>query len=369
MTATPEANRPRSADQDAAASAAAFLERAVGRARWSILWERTWPPLLGLGIVLAAFLAASWAGLWLHLPPLGRIAGVAIFAALVSDALATRPDDPVGAALWRAHLTRTLSRARALKAGFPAPGMAARDPRAFRALAVLALVASFFVATGDHLGRISTAFDWRGAVVPTPYRLDAWVDPPGYTGRPPVVLAGLRSDDPTVTHQASAFSVPAGSTLVVRSVGLDPAALKIEGGLTEVVQDPAPDAAKAAPAAAPSAPPRLASAERRFTISGAGSVSFTGPDQRSLMWRFTATPDSRPQISFAKEPAAGPRNALVLAYRIEDDYGATQASAVFAPAPPERAFFARPDAPAPVAATPLVAAPDFPLTLPPSGGK
>ncbi|OYW31592.1 MAG: hypothetical protein B7Z45_10225, partial [Azorhizobium sp. 12-66-6] len=80
MTATPEANRPQSAELEAAA----FLERAVTRARWSILWERAWPPLMGLGSVIAFFLAVSWAGLWLHLPPLGRVLGVALFAGLVA---------------------------------------------------------------------------------------------------------------------------------------------------------------------------------------------------------------------------------------------------------------------------------------------
>lgn len=398
MAATPESHHIRTAEQEATA----HLARAVARAQRVILWERIWPALVGAGIVAALFLAVSWTGLWLNLPPIGRMAGVGVFAVLLAwrlwplakvrpasraealarldrashlshrpatamaDDLASRPDDPVSAALWRAHMARTLSRVRRLKAGLPTPGMAARDPRAFRALALLILVPSFFLAGSEHVSRILSAFNWKGAVVHAPYRLDAWVDPPGYTGRAPVVLPGMRSDEVTQT-QGTAISVPAGSVLVVRTVGLDANALRTDPGIVEVKPADAP-AADGAPAKA-SEPARAGAAtERRFTISQSGGVTFSGPDQRALVWRFQAQPDSMPTIRFVKEPEAGARNALVLTYRIEDDYGAKEASAHFAPAPPERPFFARPDRPAPAAGKPLVPGPDFALTLP-SGGK
>ncbi len=250
MAATPESHHIRTAEQEATA----HLARAVARAQRVILWERIWPALVGAGIVAALFLAVSWTGLWLNLPPIGRMAGVGVFAVLLAwrlwplakvrpasraealarldrashlshrpatamaDDLASRTDDPVSAALWRAHMARTLSRVRRLKAGLPTPGMAARDPRAFRALALLILVPSFFLAGSEHVSRILSAFNWKGAVVHAPYRLDAWVDPPGYTGRAPVVLPGMRSDEVTQT-QGTAISVPAGSvTIPVTSV-------------------------------------------------------------------------------------------------------------------------------------------------------
>ena len=49
----------------------------------------------------------------------------------------------MGAALWRAHVARALAAARSLRAGTPSPGLARLDPRAVRALAVLALFATF----------------------------------------------------------------------------------------------------------------------------------------------------------------------------------------------------------------------------------
>ncbi|MGC1924996.1 MAG: DUF4175 family protein, partial [Pseudolabrys sp.] len=56
-------------------SARSLLARALRRARGSLLWERLWPALAALATVLGLFLAFSWAGLWLVLPPLARAIG------------------------------------------------------------------------------------------------------------------------------------------------------------------------------------------------------------------------------------------------------------------------------------------------------
>jgi hypothetical protein len=57
----------------------AMLVRALKRARGSILWERLWPLLVTMAIAVGLFLAFSWAGLWLALPPTGRAIGVFLF--------------------------------------------------------------------------------------------------------------------------------------------------------------------------------------------------------------------------------------------------------------------------------------------------
>ena len=117
--------------------------------------------------------------------------------------------DPVTQALWRTHIERALLSARKLKAGWPQPKLAARDPMALRALALILVVATFFAAGGERMKRVTAAFDWQGVVAPANFRIDAWVTPPVYTGRPPVMLPGLR---PGETAQAAApVAVPAGS--------------------------------------------------------------------------------------------------------------------------------------------------------------
>ncbi|WP_238123575.1 MULTISPECIES: TIGR02302 family protein [unclassified Xanthobacter] len=384
-----------SADAARAATAQRLLARAVRRARLSLTWERIWPGLALPLLVVGLFLAVSFAGLWPALPALGRVIGVAAFALLLllslipllrvrlpgdaeavarldresalahrpattlSDRLATRPDDPVGAALWRAHLARAVTAAARLRAGLPAPGLAKRDPRGLRALVVLALFATFFMAPGAHLARIGAAFDWRALTPPTPFRLDAWVDPPAYTGRPPAVLPGLRWDEPTALN-ATALQVPAGSVLVVRGAGIDLDGLKLEGGITPLAPS-AGDAGTAAEAPA-------AAREQRFVIHDTGDVSFVGPDQRRVMWHFKALPDLPPTVAFAREPKPGPRNVLQLAYRIEDDYGVKAGEVEMTPVPAEPPLFPRPGAAAPrVPEKPLVPAPEVKLVLPPGG--
>ena len=233
----------------------AMLARALGRARLSIFWERLWPALAGVATAVGLFVALSWLGLWVMLPPLGRAAGVFVFFALavaallplfkvrwpaaidglrrldrtsllphrpataIADRMAPEAGDQFAVALWRAHLERALRAAEALKAGTPDPQLAARDPYALRGLVLILAIAAFFVAGGDRTKRIAAAFDWQGVVTPANYRIDAWVTPPVYTGRPPLILPGLRPGEQSQARAGGPVTVPAGSTLVVRATG------------------------------------------------------------------------------------------------------------------------------------------------------
>src|SRR5262249_48513705 len=58
------------------------LAIAARRARYAVLWERVWPPLATVVTAAGLFLALSWLGLWLWLPPLGRAVGLVLFGAL-----------------------------------------------------------------------------------------------------------------------------------------------------------------------------------------------------------------------------------------------------------------------------------------------
>jgi len=353
-----------------------MLQRALGRARWSIAWERLWPALASILTAAGLFLALSWFGLWIALPPLARAICVFLFfvlavaaavplffvrvptpidglrrldrqsnlphrpATAIADRMAPEAGDQFATALWRAHLERALRAARALKAGVPVPRLAVRDPYALRALVLILAVSSFFAAGSDRMRRIAAAFDWQGVVSAANYRIDAWVTPPAYTGRPPVILPGLRPGEPART--AASVSVPAGSVLVVRASGQAGLQLAVTGGIAE------------APAEArPQAP--AGTEELRYTINESGTARVRGGGD-SLAWTFTAIPDKPPTIALAKEPESQLRGSLLLAYKMEDDYGVIEAQANFeskgtAPAggKPPRALYS---------------APEFPLVLP-----
>ena len=358
-----------------------LLVRAVKRARGSLLWERLWPALASLAVAAGIFLALSWAGLWIVLPPLARAIALVVFvivlivaaiplfrlrvpndheglrrldrvsgqthrpATAVADEIAANRDDPVAQALWRAHVERALLSARKLKAGWPQPHLSLRDPMALRALTLILVVASFFAAGGERMSRITAAFDWRGVVAPANFRIDAWVTPPLYTGRPPVMLPGLRPGD-TATNAAEPVFVPAGSQLVIRATGKVSFDVVRVGGLEEAP----PDAKASTPAGTD---------ERRFIIKGDGSLSLNGVGRASPVWTFSAIPDRAPNISLVKEPERQARGALRLDYRMDDDYGVVEAKATFAPkdTPQENQKGGK-------ARRPLYTSPDFALTLP-----
>ena len=352
-----------------------LLARVMMRARWSLQWERLWPPFAAIATVAGLFLAVSWLGLWLWLPPLARALGLFVFAVLsavaaapllfikmpdaeeclhrldrtaglphrpataIADEIASSQHDPVALALWRAHVERALKSVRALKAGLPAPKLPLRDPFALRAAVLVFAVAAFFAAGGERAKRIAAAFDWQGVVAPANFRIDAWVSPPAYTGKPPVILPGVRPGEQAL---ASPVAAPTGSTLIVRSTGDVKFDIVTAGGIVEV-KDQRPQA----PAG---------SEEHRFTIAETGSARLRGMGRDDIVWNFTAIPDRAPTIALTKEPEPQARGALQLSYKMEDDYGVTQAQAVFALKETRNADGKPP--------RPLYGAPDFPLVLP-----
>jgi uncharacterized protein (TIGR02302 family) len=360
-----------------------MLSRALWRARLALLWERLWPALASLATAAGLFLALSWFGLWISIPPLARAIGVFVFfvlavaaalplvrlrgpdamaglrrldrnsllphrpATAIADRMAPEAGDSFAVALWRAHLERALRAASSLKAGRPVPQVATRDPYALRALVLILAAAAFFTAGSDRTRRIAAAFDWHGVVTPANYRIDAWVTPPAYTGRPPLILPGLRPGE-QVQARGAPVTVPANSTLVVRATGQSGLDVSVKGGIEEAKDATGTDARPQAP---------KGTEERHFTIAAAGSATVRGGSE-DVTWSFNATPDRPPTITLAKEPEPQLRGTLLLQYKLEDDYGVVDAQATFERKP---AASDKPEAKPP---RPLFDAPNFTLALP-----
>jgi uncharacterized protein (TIGR02302 family) len=371
--ATPDSPEP---PRDPDAVARLRLTQAVQRAKYAIAWERSWPHFARLLTVVGLFLVVSWAGLWLALPFLARALGLGLFVALalgalfplvwfrwpsreqalnrldrgsgirhrpataLTDTLATK--DPVALALWQVQRERTLASIKRIRAGLPSPRLAIHDPWALRALVVVMLAAAYVAAGDERSLRTEAAFDWNGVLSPANVRVDAWVTPPLYTGKPPIILSAANKD--AAAPAEGALPVPAGSTLIVRSSGgtLDVVA---GGGVTE---------------AQPTEQAPAGTNERHFVISGDGTAHVRAPSGQP-QWRFTATPDRAPTIALAKDPERQARGALQLSYKIEDDYGVTEAQAHVMARPAEPPKAAAKDSAAP---RPLFDPPQFALVLP-----
>ena len=378
---TPEPSDP---IRDGDALSRLKLAQALDRAIYAIAWERAWPNLARLLTVIGLFLVVSWTGLWLALPFLARAIGLVIFAGVAIAALFPlirfrwpsreealsrldrgsgirhRPattltdtlssQDPVAQALWQAQRERTLASLKRIRAGLPHPRLPLHDPWALRALVMVMLVATYFAAGDERAMRLGAAFDWNGVLAPTNVRVDAWVTPPIYTGKPPIILSAANKEAAALPASGP-LAVPAGSTLIVRSSGggLDVA---ISGGLKEV---------------APTEATPKGTNEKHYAIAGDGTAHVRAPSGQP-QWAFTATPDRPPTIALAKDPERQAYGALQLSYKIEDDYGVTGAEAQFVlrPADAQDADAKNADAKNAdtKAARPLYQPPQFALTLP-----
>jgi uncharacterized protein (TIGR02302 family) len=69
--------------------------------------------------------------------------------------------------------------------------------------------------------------------------------------------------------------------------------------------------------------------ELHVAINGDGAATLRG-GRETLTWTFTAIPDHPPAIALAKDPEPQSRGALLVAYKVEDDYGVVEAHATFA---------------------------------------
>ncbi len=367
--ATPDPSAP---VRDPDAVSRLQLTQALRRAKYAIAWERFWPHLARLLTVVGLFLVVSWVGLWLVLPFVARAVGLGLFGLLalgallplvrfrwpsreeglsrldrgsgirhrpataLTDSLASR--DPVALALWQAQRERTLASIKRIRAGLPSPRLAIHDPWAVRSLVVVLMVASYFAAGDERMMRTAAAFDWNGVLASANIRVDAWVTPPNYTGKPPIILSAANKE--AGVPVAGPLPVPVGSTLIVRSSGgtLDVVAA---GGVTEAV--PTEQAPKG-------------TNERHFTIAGDGTAHVRAPSGQP-QWKFSAVPDRAPTIALTKDPERQARGSLQMSYKIEDDYGVTQAQAHVAVRPGDVSKGT-------VEPRPLFDAPQFSLVLP-----
>jgi uncharacterized protein (TIGR02302 family) len=350
---------------------------ALARARrltgLSMVLERLWPLVLPLLLVVAVFLAVSWAGLFRHVPEAMRLAlafifavsAVAAFAPLLwyrapraedidnrietTNALAHAPataladrlageGGPFADALWREHQRRMARRLDHVAPDLPKADMPRRDPFALRALAPLALAAAFAFSFGPRGGSVTDVFYPAPGAPAIPARLDAWLSPPAYTRLPPVVLEIADAPGPR--------AVPAGSVL----------SLRLSGGSGNETLTFEPRSGE--PRAIAAAPDAKGASVFSDTLAADGAWIVRDGNREIGRWPVSVIPDTPPKVHFAGEPKRGAGGAFELSYTVEDDYGAVSGAAELVPAQP-----------AAPGARSLYPVPDIALAMPQKGAK
>jgi uncharacterized protein (TIGR02302 family) len=310
-----------------------LLARRLLLSRTALVWERLWPALWPMVCVAGFFVVAALFDLSSLLPGTGHAAVLAGFALAFAaaailglralawpDALAAQrrielnsglahrplaaladqpsaPLDDAAAGLWDAHRRRMAAAVRRLRVGWPAAGLARRDPWGLRSVLVILLLLGAIDAGVDWRDRLARAFSpaWDGGAAAVSASFDIWITPPDYTGLAPQFL---RAD------VSGPVRVPVGSTLLAQIHG--------GRGVPRLSIDAATNDFKAID---------KENFRTQAVLTTAQSLSVTQGGTTLGRWPIEIIPDHPPTAAFVQAPAATSRAALRLEYRAGDDYG------------------------------------------------
>ncbi len=232
--------------------------------------------------------------------------------------LADRPaiglGDPVSEKLWELHLLRVARAAASLRPPEPDLRLSRQDPWVLRYSAPLLLFAAGILSWGSWGDRIEDAVQPRwepvAQVETNLLNLEAWAEPPAYTGEAPVYLSGLDAgagmiELPEGTRlQAWVHDAPLAPTLEVFTAGAgvdaQSGAWRQRAGFEKAETDSY----------------RLVDWE----IPG-GRLRVEAEGEVLAEWGFRILPDVAPSIEFRAPPQATRTGAVTFSYGIVDDYG------------------------------------------------
>ncbi len=231
--------------------------------------------------------------------------------------------------LWQAHRERMARQLHDLKAGAPRSPLPRIDQNALRNALAVALIAAGILSAGTWRERFTEAVAVTAPLPADAMTMDAWLNPPAYTAKPPVLLTG-RALNPATTSQVAEVSVPQGSELVVRLSGgnrlrvtlLDPASTIGTPAVIDTleVENPGSDEAATSVAAASS------TQELRTKIRKSAIVSVTGSDRDLGNWAVNVIADLPPVVTIPEPIEITPSGAFSLPWKVADDYGVTALS-------------------------------------------
>ncbi len=321
----------------------------IGLQRTALMWEGVWQaiqnPLLVLGLVIS--LVAS--GALAELPKIGQLAGLAVLALLFvaslknlitlqlpkrlaamrrleaasqlshravsshADELSAEIRTPQSKLLWEEHQQRNLAQLANLKITVPISAWRKFDPTALRVPIALAALASFWLGPGDVISNAQNLASLSTPVVASPLTIDAWLRPPAYTGKPPLLLTSQAMREKL--SSGVDVSIPENSSLTLHVQGAtNPKLAFYQLGETSTKGT------------------ELRSITAKTATSDTGFngevklerpmlVKLSDGDTELASWPITIIPDLPPQIAFSAEPKAEKLGALNVGWETSDDYG------------------------------------------------
>ena len=305
-------------------------------ARALLIFEAVWPILWPPAGILAGYLCAALLGLPQRLgKPLntvllvGDVALAAIWlgvqiwrirwpddaaarhrlqtaSGLAHDPIAALEDTPAqtdaaSLAVWQIHRQRSIAAAKRLRLRLPWPWLTRRDRLVFRGGVVAAMIVCAWAAGPAARDRLADAFTFDFSLLmggsATPPAVTAWLTPPAYTGRAPLLLPG---------HDAT-LSLPSGSRLTVTVSGVHrmPDLAGVDADFHGLDAD---------------------SYQLDTVLTRSGLLTLRGGGERLARWNLTVQADRPPTIAFAGMPGPDHESAnLRLPWQASDDYAVVSA--------------------------------------------
>ena len=340
---------------------ATILARKIKLAKVSIYWERLlerlFPAIMIAGLVLLGVLSGqlNLVPVWLKLTMFGA-AGAGFLYSFRNLAGLSWPTDEAALSriehksgkihrpatswtdtladeasasseqklLWQAHRERMAKQLHDLKAGAPRSPLPRIDQNALRNALAVALIAAGILSAGTWREKFTEAVAVTAPERTHAMTMDAWLNPPSYTAKPPVLLT-RRTINPANTDQIAGISVPQGSELVVRLNGgaslkvtlLDPASPPGTPTVIDTLEAEVPEsgASEKLPEKAPS------TQELRTKIKQSAVVSVTGNGQELGAWSVNVIADLPPVVTIPEQVQITPSGAFSLPWKVSDDYG------------------------------------------------
>lgn len=227
----------------------------------------------------------------------------------VKDEVAAELAHPTADALWDEHKRRQLAGLDRLKLKWPQSQWREFDPRALRVPLVMAVLAAFLLGPNDPLANLRESARLASPKPAIPLTLDAWLKPPVYTGRPPLLLTGPQLQQKLAEGGTIDITENAAFTMRLSGAGAPAVAFLAADGaqpLTDVAL------ATANRGSAFTAEARIG---RPLTIvvSDGGTVL--------ARWPIATIPDQPPTVQLAARPEGDRRGNLTFKWKAADDYG------------------------------------------------
>ena len=302
--------------------------RLVARTRLRLFWE-TYAPTLASGfLAIGLFSLGAWLGLWQWIGDPVRIIALVVALYFLSRSVfravslqrptqsdarrrveldsgqAHRPLDvlddrpALSADVWPAHQKQALGQARLLRRAKRQPTLSPIDPYYVRFILPFILLAAAIYMAGFSFDRLRTAIspNWQSPIRSSYVSYEAWIDPPAYTGRPPIYF-----------KEGADVAVPAGSEFVARISGTKTAPRpRLSKGWRSRFLTPKRLGAK--------------SFEIREVIDDTSLIEFRVGLSRKA-FALNISDDLPPEVEILEPPKADKRDRLTLVYGLTDDFG------------------------------------------------